>query len=553
MRNSCPDRGSGGTLGETELLRAVPARGHGERRTDVLREAGLLGTFPEERFDRIVRLAARLTGVPMAMINLVGEQQWTRASHGIDGGVTPLVDSICRHAVDQGSRLEVPDLRRDDRFVENRFVTGSPGVRFYAAETLQVAGEPVGTLCVLDTRPRELSRDQHEVLGELAAWAEAELNNKALNDAAREAQQSDALTRAILQSAGDGIVASGPDGSVLLVNQAAADMLGWSPADLEGRTLHEVAHHTRPDGTTYPVTECPSHRAIDEGLSLPPHEDLFWRRTGEALPIEMTVTCLEDVTGHGGAVSVFRDISGRREVQRLKDEFVGVVSHELRTPLTSIVGSLKLLHAEVAAPLDERQRPLVDMALRNAQRLGTLVDDILDMDRLDAGRMPLRAVVVDAVDLARGVVEQLQGTAALEQAELVLDAPATGLLVRADPARLTQAVTNLVGNALKFTTGGRVRVGARRAGPEVRIEVADTGVGIAPEDIPLLFERFRQVGGADSGPRKGTGLGLAITKAIVEQSGGRIEVVSAVGEGSVFTVVLPAAEPGTAPKGGRDA
>lgn len=535
-------------MGDTELLpvgRAEPQRG---RRDEVLRSAGLLGTVPEERFDRIVRLAAKLIGVPMAMINVIGEQQWTRASHGIEAGVTPLGDSICRHAVDEGGRLEVADLRRDDRFVDNRFVVESPGVRFYAAETLAVAGETIGTLCVLDTQPRELDREQLEVLGELAAWAEAELNNKALNDLAHEAQQSGALTRAVLQSAGDGIVASDPDGSILMANQAAADMLGWSPGELVGRTLHEIAHHTRPDGTPYPVAECPSHRAIDEGRSMPPHDDQFWRRTGEPLPIEMTVTSLDQSDGErGGAVTVFRDVSERREVQRLKDEFVGVVSHELRTPLTSIVGSLKLLHAEVAAPLDERQRPLVDMALRNAQRLGALVDDILDMDRLDAGRMPLRTATVDAADLARGVVEQLQGTAALEDAELVLDATGTGLLVQVDLARMTQAITNLVGNALKFSAGGRVRVLARREGPEVLVEVADTGIGIAPEDVPVLFERFRQVGGIDPGRRKGTGLGLAITKAIVDQSGGRIEVTSAVGEGSVFTVVLPAADEGTRP------
>lgn len=529
--------------------RAHERRGH---RGDVLRDAGLLRTVPEERFDRIVRLAAKFTGVPMAMISLIGERHWVRASHGIDPGVIRLGDSICRHAVDQGSRLEVADLSRDHRFADNRLVVESPGVRFYAAEVLALAGETVGTLCVLDTQPRELNRDQLEVLGELAAWAEAELNNKALNDAAREAQRSDALTRAILESAGDGIVASSPDGSVLLANQAAGDMLGWSPDELVGRTLHEVAHHSRPDGTPYPAEECPSHRAFGEGVSIPAQEELFWRRTGEALPIEMTVTTLERGTGRAGVVTVFRDVSERREVQRLKNEFVGVVSHELRTPLTSVVGSLKLMQSEVAARLDERQRPLVDMALRNVQRLGALVDDLLDMDRLDAGRMPLRTTTVDAVDLAGGVVDQLQCTAALEEAELALEATEPDLLVEVDPVRMTQAITNLVGNALKFAAGSRVRVVARREEADVLIEVADTGVGIAPEDIPVLFDRFRQVGSVDAGSRKGTGLGLAITKAIVEQSGGRIEVSSAVGEGSVFTVVLPAADASTRPDAGSE-
>ncbi len=527
-----------------------PARS--ARRGDILRSAGLLHSAAEERFDRIARLAAKLIGVPMAMINLVGEEQWTRASHGIEAGITPLAESICRHAVDQGSRFQVTDMRLDDRFAGNIFVINDPEVRFYAAETLYLQGETVGTLCVLDTRPRELNEDQIEVLGELAAWAQAELSNKTLNHLARDAQQNEALTRAILQGAGDGIVGSGPDGSILLANQAAAEMLGWDAEELIGRTLHEVAHHSRPDGTPYPIAQCPSHRAIDEGLSMPAHEDLFWRRTGEPLPIEMTVTSLPQCPGPGGAVTVFRDISKRQEVQRLKDEFVSVVSHELRTPLTSIIGSLKLLHAEVTGPLDAQQRPLIDMALRNAQRLGVLVDDILDMDRLDAGRMPLRVSTLDVRDLIRSVVDQLQGTASLQKVDLTSRPSKSGLLVQADPGRLAQALTNLIGNALKFTPpGGRVRVTARGEEAEVLIEVADTGMGIAPEDLPVLFERFRQVGPATAAERKGTGLGLAITKAIVERSGGRVEVTSRVGEGSVFTIVLPAADSSLSAEEGR--
>ncbi len=492
----------------------------------------------EERFDRIARLAAKIVGVPMAMINLVGEQQWTCASHGIDADVTPIADSICRFAVEEGVTFQVADLSVDDRFVSNRFVVDQPGARFYAAEPLSVAGWKVGTLCVMDTRPRKLSDDEVEVLRELAAWAEAELNNDALNALAQEAQESGALTRAVLESAGDGIVASGSDGRIILVNRAAQLMLGSEPEVMVGRTLHEVAHHSRPDGTPFPVEECPSHRAIGAGQSLPPHEDLYWRRSGESLPIEITVTPL-DCSGGGGAVTVFRDISERREVERLKDDFVSVVSHELRTPLTSIMGSLRLLHAEAAAPMDAGQRPLVDMALRNVQRLGALVDDILDINRLDAGRMPLHVVVVDATELASGVIEQLQGTASLENVDLVLHPGEPGALIEVDSRRMAQALTNLVGNALKFTPeGGRVRVGVTREEGQVRLEVADTGPGIPPTDLQLIFERFRQ---ANVGTHvRGTGLGLAITKAIVERSGGRIHVDSHLGEGSIFTIALPA-------------
>jgi len=366
----------------------------------------------EERFERITRLASKLLGVPISMINLVAAQQLTRAAHGIEAGTLSLADSMCRHVVDDGKHVEVPDLRLDERFQDNTLVTAPPLLRFYAAEPLYVDDVPVGTLCVMDDEPRALTTDQAEVFRELAAWAEAELNNTVLNELAQEAQRREALLLGVLQGAGDGIVASGADGRVVLANRAALAMLGLPESELVGRTLHEVAHHTRPDGRPYPVAECPSDRAIDEGRSIVSHEDLFWRRDGTRLPIEMTVTCLQG--GQGGAVTVFRDITERQQVQRLKDEFVGVVSHELRTPLTAIIGFLKLLDAGVAAPLAEPQKPLVEMALSNAVRLGALVDDILDLDRLDAGRMPLRPVWVSAADVARTVVDQLQGTAAVD-------------------------------------------------------------------------------------------------------------------------------------------
>ncbi len=499
----------------------------------------------EERFQRITRLAARLLDVPISMINLVGDEQLTRAAHGIDADVIPLADSFCARAVEMGDHFEVGDLLADARFRDNVFVTAPHDLRFYAAEPLRIGAVPIGTLCVLDDQPRTLTGDQLEVLRELAGWAEAELNNTALNELAHEAQRREALTRAILNGAGDGIVASGADGTVMLANPAALTMLGWEGSDLVGRTLHEVAHHTRPDGTPYPVDQCPSHRAIDLGRSMAPHEDLFWRRDGSPLPIEMTVTSMTTSPSEepGGAVTVFRDISERQQVQRLKDEFVGVVSHELRTPLTAIIGFLKLLEGGVATPLAEQQKPLVAMALSNSLRLGSLVDDILDLDRLDAGRMPLRPAPVDAVELARTVVEQLGGTATVDDVALTLDVEQSPLVVTVDAARVSQALTNLVGNALKFTpAGGSVRVVARHDAAEVLLQVIDTGVGIAEEDRATLFQRFQQVGGAQPGRRKGTGLGLSIAKGIVEQSGGRIDVTSTPGEGSTFTIALPASD-----------
>ena len=642
----------------------------GARRAATLTSLGLVEQAPDERFDRIVRLAVRLMGMPMAMINLVGEHQWTKAEQGISGSATSLEDSICRHAVDAEETFVVPDLTQDARFVENVFVTEDPHLRFYAGEPLTAGGVAVGTLCVMDTAPRTLTADQREVLDELARWAESELSNAALNqlvararaqerrlkgvldaspdgvllvgpdggltttnaaavrllgrrrpeadrvedvfpglttsampfgnrrrreaDEPQDVRRVDAtgvsadgarfpvqlsvgeladtaadrwvalvrdlrpvydvdarirtqerLTRLILASAGDGLVGLDREGHVTFTNRAATRLLRCRESDLVGRSLHEVAHHSHPDGTPYPAEDCPARHALDRGTTLAPYEDVFFRRDGVPVPVELSVAPITVGAEVEGGVVTVRDISERREVQRLKDEFVGVVSHELRTPLTSILGSLRLIEAGVVGPVTADQGPLLAMAVANAQRLGRLVDDILDLDRLDAGRMPLHPVELDAVDLVRGVVGALEPAAREAGVALGVDADALegGAVVKVDPDRVAQALTNLVGNALKFTAaGGEVVVGITvqptEAGGELRIAVRDTGTGIPAESLTTIFERFSQAGTGHDGERRGTGLGLSIAQGVVERSGGRLEVQSQVGVGSEFTVVL---------------
>lgn len=645
------------------------------RRSAVLTGLRLGDRQVEERFDRIARLAARLIGVPMAMVNLVGEDQWTKGRHGIGGDPATLGDSICRHVVEDDRMTEIPDLVQDARFAANRFVTQDPRLRFYAGRPLSADGVAVGTLCVMDTGPRTLTADQRALLDELGSWAEAELNDVAANRLAEHARAQDRraravldatpegvllvgrdglaapanataeqlfgrtagertpvgdllpgcavdalpfherrgadgrppdahasaaprrveltgrggdgatfpvevtvadlddpdarwlvlvrdlratqdvdarlhsqerLTRLLLASAADGIVGSDGTGTVIFANRAATHLLRCRESDLVGRSLHEVAHHSRPDGSPFPIELCPTHAAIAHGTALAPHEDVFWRRDGVPVPIEISVSPLVVDGERRGAVSTFRDISERREVDRLKAEFVGVVSHELRTPLTAITGSLRLLEAGVLGPVAERQRPMLSMAVTNAQRLGDLVDDILDMDRLDAGRMPLRPEPVDGARLVRDVVAAMLPAALDRGVRLTGDAAGPAPL-SVDPHRMTQALTNLVGNALKFTDrDGEVTVIAATGGPdgrEVHLVVRDTGRGIPPDRLDSIFDRFTQVGTGDEQERRGTGLGLAITRGIVERSGGRIEVRSELGAGSEFRVVLPGAGP----------
>ena len=230
------------------------------------------------------------------------------------------------------------------------------------------------------------------------------------------------------------------------------------------------------------------------------------------------------------------------ELDRMKTEFVSVVSHELRTPLTAIRGSLQLLLADPAAVSDPENRQLLQAALNSCERLVRIVSDILDISKIEAGRLTLRARRLAPADVVHQSVDSVRQIAAQAGVTIVDEVPADLPAVMGDADRLTQAVINLLSNAVKFAPPrSAVTVTGREDGESVVVSVRDRGHGIAPEDIDRLFQKFQRLESVATPRVSGTGLGLVITKAIVEQHGGRIQVESTVGEGSTFSIVLPRA------------
>ncbi|MFJ5489164.1 ATP-binding protein [Hansschlegelia beijingensis] len=218
-----------------------------------------------------------------------------------------------------------------------------------------------------------------------------------------------------------------------------------------------------------------------------------------------------------------RDISERKRVERLKNEFVSTVSHELRTPLTSIAGSLGLLAGGAAGTLGDKARHLVAIAHSNSLRLVRLINDILDIEKIEAGRMTFEVRTVLVRELIEQAVGGLSGYAEDLGVRVEVAEGARGLMVRGDPDRLTQVVTNLVGNAIKFSPRGEtVTVASAAEGDIVMIAVRDRGPGIPEAFQPRLFSKFAQADGSDTRRLGGTGLGLAIAREIVERHAGAI-------------------------------
>jgi signal transduction histidine kinase len=234
-----------------------------------------------------------------------------------------------------------------------------------------------------------------------------------------------------------------------------------------------------------------------------------------------------------------QDITERREVERAKDEFISMVSHELRTPLTSIRGSLGLLESGALGPLPEKGQRMIEIAVQNTDRLVRLINDILDIERIDSGAIDMHQQPCDAAELIEQAIHGVEQLAA--DAQVTLTSDGEPAMLCALPDRVIQTLTNLISNAVKFSpVSGTVRVCCRRQGGQVLFQVTDEGKGIPADKLGSIFERFQQVDASDAREKGGTGLGLAICRKIVEHHGGRIWVESEPGAGSTFSFVLPA-------------
>jgi len=333
------------------------------------------------------------------------------------------------------------------------------------------------------------------------------------------------------------------DGSVRLRNRAATDVFGIEPQNPELRQNYWTRFkRIAKDGSTIPPEEWISARAL-RGEAVINQELEIHHPDGRVFPILASGAPLRNELGHvAGAVVAFQDISRLREVDRMKNEFVSIVSHELRTPLTSIRGSVQLVLDDPTAVPDAEHQQLLRIALNNCERLVRIINDILDVAKIESGNITLHRKPVNVADIVRQSVQVVEGPARLARVALEAKLPARLRPVMVDPDRIVQALVNLLSNAVKFAPhGSTVTITAAGTDRVVTLAVSDQGEGIAPENLSRLFQKFQQVDSSSSRRKGGTGLGLAITKALVEQHGGRIFVDSEVTKGTRFSFTLPTA------------
>jgi PAS domain S-box-containing protein len=345
------------------------------------------------------------------------------------------------------------------------------------------------------------------------------------------------LTRqhqSILDSVGDGIWGMDLEGRLTFVNRSGANILGYSPQELLGQDMHALVHHSHADGSAYPAEECPIFGSLKRDTPLHIDEDVFWRKDGQSVPVEYVACPLLENGRVDGIVVAFADVTERRRLDRMKDEFIATVSHELRTPLTSLRAALGLVTSGALDKRPEKIPQMLEIALGNCDRLVRLVNDIVDFERIGNGSLPLHQSEWNAIDLLRRAMDQERATALRAGLTFRIDAQPVDVWVDGD--RILQVLGNLIRNAIKFSEkGGEIRIGARATGEkEVTFEVQDQGQGIPAEKLDLIFDRFQQADASDSRLQGGTGLGLALCRGIINQHGGRIWAKSNPGSGSTF-------------------
>ena len=571
-----------------------------ESRINALRMYNIVDTAAEQAFDEIVHLAALICQTPVALISLVDEKrQWFKAKTGLSLNETARDIAFCNYTIASDEIFVVPDALQDERFKDNPLVTGDPNIRFYAGMPIKTPdGHNIGTLCVIDTVARELDNNQRELLGTLT---HSILHLLELRKNTLQVKQSKDVLRNLMRLNEDFIRSI--DNKREVFNRMLNYIL--EVTESEYGFIGEVLNNDhQPYLKTYAITNIAwndeTHELYEkhaaQGMEFHNLNTLFGHtlRTGEqviandpandprrgglpkghpelkhylGVPIkdsngdligmigisnkvngysENDVFALQPFVTNCAVMILAMQMQSRNiiieEEKRQKDMFLANMSHEIRTPLNAIIGFNDLLQS---TRLDDDQKRYVETIGIASRNLNVIINDILDISKLESGMLLLEKKPFGIEKIVRQVVQLNSSRAKQKGLKIMLtfdqDIPQ---FVVGDETRLSQILINLINNAIKFTAEGFVElkvVEMKKTVDQVtlRFSVSDTGIGIAPEKLSSIFERFTQAESSTTRMYGGTGLGLNIVKSLVGLHKGKVDVKSTPGKGSEFMVEIP--------------
>lgn len=644
------------------------------RRLEALESVGIMDTPPDDRFDRLARIAKHCFDVPIVLITFISEErQWFKSHLGISESEGPRAASFCTHTIEEDRILYIPDATKDPQFLDNPMVSGEFHLRFYAGAPIRTPdGYRIGTLCLVDTKPKTLSAEDFNTFREIADCVEHELaqSDMAAINAAHQASRMGA----ILDTAADAIFTFDDMGNIRTVNSAAVTIFGYTTDEfsrtnidalfsasylfhagpetqkgagntwVEADGLPQNVEGKRKDGSTFSmqisvdemahfnqrqfvaiardVTEqrtkewlldaivenipnmvfvkdatdlrftlfnrageslfgVPRNALIgknDFDLVPPEQAEFFVQMDREALqktePVDIWEEPLDSKTKgrrilhtrkvairdeNGAAkylLGISEDITERKKIERNlaksletaeqasrgKSDFLAHMSHELRSPLNSIIGFSQIMRDAQFGDLDERYREYSGDIYNSASHLLELINDILDISRIEAGEFTLDETDIDIRLPVEEAIRTISIRAQAKNQNLVNDIKRDHAHLHADSRYLRQILINLLSNAVRFTPeGGEIRVSSQyEESGGLSLQVSDNGIGIAEKDLANILEPFAQVRQDAHLSQEGTGLGLTLSKRMAELHGGALKIDSTLGVGTTVTVTFPA-------------
>lgn len=528
----------------------------------------LLDTPPEDVFDNFTRLASRLMRAPVSLVSIIdhdGNRQFFKSQCGLpmpwsETRQTPLSHSFCRIVAERNECLRVTDAREDVRVRGNPVIDLLGVVAYLGVPVHSETGEVLGSFCVIDSVPRDWTEEDIDTLQRLGRSVNDQLRLMAMAQALELvrrdlANERDRLAN-ILETVPVAVLSVDRQGAIVLTNRECRRVLGLSEDEIAARQFDDERWQIEAvEGGPFPAEDLPVARVMRDGIAVRDvRHALIWP-DGQRRILSINASPLNDQGSAAAVVCAVDDITDRlaatarleearlraEEVSRTKSIFLANMSHEIRTPLNGVLGMAEVLQSLVTTP--EKQR-MVATIRQSGETLLKVLNSILDMSKIEAGKLTLDTIPVRLPDLVFGV-EALHRVRA-EEKGLDFEVLCSGGKIQTrqgDPHRLTQILNNLLSNAIKFTDRGYVRlILSCKVGRPVMIEVSDSGIGMTEEQRARAFDSFMQAESSTARRYGGTGLGLSIVHQLVQLMGGNIEIESRLGKGTTVRVTLPLPE-----------
>jgi len=483
-------------------------------------DMGVLTLFDHK--DRLLHAVSPAVGLTVVQI----KDFRLRADEGLTGQVFCKGVPLMMNQIDQQTALV---LQR----------AGIAEVRSILAAPLKVKSQTLGVIHVFARKDNNFIEEDLRLFAILSSQAAVVVNSSYMYQEIEEERKKD---DALLSSIGEGVLAFDQAGKIIMLNTTGEYITGYLEEEVTGKPPEEVLEFSDKEKKSIPAEDLPMKKVLSLGRPITIGEIYLKKRNGEFFPAWLSCAATRDADDKViGGIIVFRDISEELQVEQMKQELISIATHELRTPITGIKGYLDMILEGDTGKVGPDTKETIAEIVKINQRLADLVDDLLNVGRIEQGRIEFRPVAMDLGKLIADVVDELSIQAKDKGLELKSEIRMTNdeIKVKADPERVRQILINLVGNAIKYTETGSVTVSTEQEEKMVAVHVKDSGIGMDQEAQKRLFEKFYRVKTEKTRQITGTGLGLWIVKQLVEKQGGRIWIESEEGKGSTFHFSLP--------------